>query len=231
VICIAHRGASGYEPENTLLAIRRALELGAEWLEIDVYCVERTLIVIHDDTLERSTNGKGAVMSSTLRYLRSLDAGKGEPIPLLEEVCALIGPNVGLNVELKGPETAEPVAAFFQKKFSAGWPSEQILISSFDISALKLAKEKNAKLRIGTLKRKGDLAQILEATKLGAYSVNTSLEFVNESFIEAAHAANLKVFVYTVNEESDIERMRAWKVDGVFSDFPDRVLTTRTVPC
>ena len=75
-IYFAHRGASGYEPENTLIAIRKALEMGAKWIEIDVYAVENELVVIHDERLERTTNGKGLITNSSLDYLRSLDAGK-----------------------------------------------------------------------------------------------------------------------------------------------------------
>ncbi|HWB60056.1 MAG TPA: glycerophosphodiester phosphodiesterase family protein, partial [Chthoniobacteraceae bacterium] len=85
-LCIGHRGAKGLEPENTLRSIRRALDLGVDGVEIDAWFVDGEVIVIHDDTLERTTNGHGLVQEQTFDYLRSLDAGKGEKIPTLREV-------------------------------------------------------------------------------------------------------------------------------------------------
>ena len=225
MICLAHRGASGHKPENTLGAIARALELGAKWIEIDVYSVEDQLVVIHDDKLERTTSGHGYVMESTLQYLKSLDAGEGEQIPFLEEVFQLVSRKAGINIELKGPETAEPVVAFLTKQFSLGWTSEDVLISSFDISELVRAKRLAPDLRIGPLMREISMEGIELAKQLGAYSVNASMEHMQEHLVKQAHVRGLKVFAYTVNSPEDIQRMRAWGVDGVFSDFPERVLT------
>ena len=87
-ICFAHRGASGHEPENTLLAIEKALSMGAPWIEIDVFCVEGELVVIHDERLEYTTSGRGYVTEKTLAHLRTLDAGKGQRIPLLRAELA-----------------------------------------------------------------------------------------------------------------------------------------------
>src|SRR5579884_3789243 len=85
-LCIGHRGARGHEPENTVRSVRRALELGADGIEIDVYFVDGELIVIHDPTLDRTTNGRGRIVRKTFAQLRSLDAGKGERIPTLREI-------------------------------------------------------------------------------------------------------------------------------------------------
>jgi len=90
VICFAHRGASGHEPENTLIAMEKAISMGVDWIELDVRVVDDELIVIHDDRLERTTNGTGCVHEHSLEYLRSLDAGKGQRIPLLRETFDLI---------------------------------------------------------------------------------------------------------------------------------------------
>jgi glycerophosphoryl diester phosphodiesterase len=103
-ICFAHRGASGHEPENTLAAAVKAVDLGAHWIEVDVYALKTELIVIHDDRIERTTNGAGYVMEKTLDYLQSLDAGKGQRIPTLREVFDAVDRRSGINVELKGSE-------------------------------------------------------------------------------------------------------------------------------
>ena len=122
LICFAHRGASGHEPENTLLSIQMALSLGAQWIEIDVHAAEGELVVIHDKRLERTTDGRGYVAEQSLEYLRSLDAGKGERIPLLREVFDLVGRRAGINIELKGHGTATPAVSFIDEYVKPhGW--------------------------------------------------------------------------------------------------------------
>ena len=111
IIKVGHRGAMGYEPENTLRSFKKALELGVDMIEFDVYvCKSGELVVIQDDTLERTTNGKGLVIEKTLAELKELDAGKEEKIPTLEEIMDLADKKVKINVELKGNNTAEPVS-------------------------------------------------------------------------------------------------------------------------
>src|SRR5215468_1025511 len=107
---IGHRGAAGLEPENTLRSFARAIEIGVDAIELDVYCVDDHLVVIHDDTLERTTNGRGDVMAHSFAALRRLDAGHGERIPTLDEVLAQMPAHFTVNVELKGKATAAPVA-------------------------------------------------------------------------------------------------------------------------
>ena len=99
---IGHRGASGYEPENTLRSFEKALELGCSWIELDVHVVGDQLVVIHDDDLSRTTDGFGLVSTSSFNYLRSLNAGKGEQVPILQEVLDLVGQRCRVNIELKG---------------------------------------------------------------------------------------------------------------------------------
>ena len=120
MICIGHRGACGYAPENTLAAFELAITMGCPWLELDVYAVEGELLVIHDDTLERTTNGKGQVMQTPLATLRSLDAGNGQQIPTLKEVIELVDHRAGINIELKGPHTAAPVCQLLHDYLAQG---------------------------------------------------------------------------------------------------------------
>lgn len=224
MICIGHRGAMGHAPENTLASVEKAIALGAPWVEIDVYHVDGHLMVIHDDRLERTTNGSGYVTGQSYAYLRSLDAGNGEKIPTLDEVFDLVGRRAGINVELKGPGTARPVMELIAERLRQGWSREEILISSFNHRELRIARTIDPGIRIGALIVGLPLANAAFASELGAYSVHPSLEFVDREFVEDAHARGLKVFVFTVNHPEDIARMAALGVDGVFTNYPGRVL-------
>ena len=230
MICIGHRGAMGYEPENTLRSIRKALAFGAPWVEIDVYHVDGHLVVIHDDRLERTTNGSGYVTERSYNYLRSLDAGKGEAIPTLDEVFDCVGGRAGINIELKGPGTASPVADLVGQRVRQGWRYDQILVSSFDHRALKMVKSLDPAIRIGALIVGLPLSNAAFAAELGAWSVNPSLEFIDQEFVDDAHARGLKVLVFTVDHPEDIARMAALGVDGVFTNYPDRMLAAAGRP-
>lgn len=224
MLCIGHRGARGHAPENTLLSMEKALELGATWIELDVYEVEGHLVVIHDKTLERTTNGMGYVPDQTLAYLRSLDAGRGQKIPILDEVFDLIQGKAGINIELKGPDTAEPVVAFIEKYRLKGWTDEEILVSSFDHEKLKRIKTLDNCIRIGPLISEIPAGYAAFAEEMRAFSVHVSLKHINRVFVKDAHSRNLKVYVYTVNHPGDIRKMRSLGIDGVFTDYPDRVV-------
>lgn len=221
--CFGHRGACGYAPENTLSSFALAQKLGCRWVELDVYWVGGELLVIHDDTLERTTNGTGEVVGRELAYLRSLDAGDGQKIPTLEEVSALLGHHTGINIELKGPATAAPVSAFIQQCLSRGWRRDHFLISSFNHGQLAEFRRLDGIQKIGCLFHKKTDDMVGRCIGLDAYSINISIELANPQLVSQAHAAGLKVYVYTVNELMDIDRMLALNVDGVFSDYPDRI--------
>ena len=129
VLCIGHRGAKGYMPENTLPSFQYAMDLGCDWLELDVYSVEDELLVIHDKRVDRTTDGHGLIEELKLDYLRSLDAGNGAKIPTLTEVLDLVNGKCGINVELKGRNTALPVSELLS---NYAWSAEKVLLSSFD---------------------------------------------------------------------------------------------------
>jgi glycerophosphoryl diester phosphodiesterase len=219
-ICIGHRGASGYEPENTLISFEKAINMGCPWIELDVYSLAGELLVIHDDSVERTTNGKGDVMDSTLTYLRGLDAGKKQQIPTLSEVVALVDKRCAINIELKGPDTAEPVSAYLNTLCSNGWEEDLFLLSSF--SHRELAKA-DSRFRRGALFHKRVPDYFQRTDDLKAYSINLPIKLAEQRLVDAAHRHGLKVFVYTVNKPADIKRMVDMGVDGVFCDYPDRV--------
>jgi glycerophosphoryl diester phosphodiesterase len=224
MLCIGHRGAKGHLPENTLPSFELAVEMGCDGIELDVYAVQGELIVIHDKDLERTTNGAGKVMDQPLTYLRSLDAGNGEQIPTLREVLELIDRRCRVNVELKGPGTALPASRLLGEFCSKGWHADDFLVSSFDHAELGGADPKYPRgVLFGRLPR--NLFQ--RAKDLGAWSVNFDRRTVTAPLIEDVHEQGYQALTYTVNEESDIRQMIDCGVDGMFSDFPDRVLAIR----
>ena len=222
---IGHRGACGYEPENTLRSFERAMELNADMVELDVHrCRSGELVVIHDNRVDRTTDGRGYVSEMDLADLRSLDAGKGERIPLLTEVLDLIGGRIAVNIELKGEGTARPVFELIEHYVKdENWSHDDFMVSSFNHYELLEFARLQPEIRIGALTEGIPLGYAEFAERLGAYSVNVGLEFVNRNFVDDIHRRGMKVFVYTVNEKEDIERMRSLGVDGVFSNYPDRL--------
>jgi len=224
MLCIGHRGAMGHAPENTLKSVAKALELGAPWFEIDVYYVDGHLVVMHDSRLERTTNGKGHIFDKTFSFLRTLDAGQGEKIPTLEEVLDLTAARAGINIELKGPGTAEPVTKLIRKHLDKNWDINKFLVSSFRHSEIAEVKRLDRRIRTGALIARRYLDNAAFAQKLGAFSVHQSIRHISAEFVADAHQRKLRVFVYTVNCPEDLARMQALGIDGVFTDYPDRVL-------
>jgi glycerophosphoryl diester phosphodiesterase len=225
LFCFGHRGARGHEPENTVRSVRKALELGADGIEVDVHFADGNLVVIHDDTLARTTNGRGRVAKKSFAYLRSLDAGSGERIPTLAEIFAAVNRRAIINVELKGPHTAAPVAALIAEYVNRhGWSFDDFLVSSFDHARIREAKQRCPDIRIGALIMKAPrgLAKFAEAS--GAWSLHVDKHGVTPELVADAHERELKVFVFTVNQPREIARMKTLGVDGVFTDFPERVV-------
>jgi len=225
VLRIGHRGAMGYEPENTLRSFRRALGMDCHMVELDVHrCRTGELVVIHDDTLERTTNGTGPVREKTLAELRTLDAGKGEKIPLLEEVLDAIREKAGVNVELKGPGTARPLAHLIERlRREKGWRNEAFLVSSFDYDELSAFRKLDPEIPIGILFKEVPVGLFEFARYIRALSFNPLFRIVDNGLVDAAHRDGIKVLVWTVNEPEDIDRMKSLGVDGICSNYPDRI--------
>lgn len=223
-IKIGHRGAMGYEPENTLASFQKAIELDADMVELDVYlCGTGELVVIHDDTVNRTTNGKGSVFQMTLAELKKLDAGRGETIPMFEEVVDLVDRRVAINVELKGISTAKPVAGLIQQYKAKGWDENLFLVSSFDGEELREFRRYSPNTKIGILfkKRPNDLFDFVE--EVAAYSIHIPLKKFSADLMNEARQRGLKVFVWTADSPADIRRLVDVGVDGIFSNFPDRL--------
>ena len=220
---IGHRGAAGLEPENTLRSFARAIDIGVDAIELDVYCVDGELVVIHDDTLERTTNGRGDVMASSFGALRRLDAGHGERIPTLAEVLQLAQSRVLVNIELKGAGTAAPVAACI-----AAHPRVDVLVSSFDHGELERFRTIDPHTRVAPLFHRTVTRMFDIARSLQAWSVNLSERLATAERLRAIADNGYRVLVYTVNEPALGERLKADGADGIFTDFPNRMLNLRS---
>ena len=226
MLCIGHRGAMGHEPENTLRSIRKALALGVDAVEIDVHNVENSLVVIHDRDLSRTTNGTGYLEQQNLPYLRSLDAGKGEKIPLLQEVLETINRQAMINIELKGHNTAKPVANLIQEYIQRGWSYQDFVVSSFNHYELNQFRSICPTVKIGLLIYGIPWGYLNIAQQLEASIVIASLDFVTQELITSVHQQDLPVWVYTVNQPDDIRLMRKLQVDGIFTNYPERVVSS-----
>ena len=239
--CFAHRGARAYAPENTLLAFALAYDLGADGIECDVQrSRDGRLVIIHDDLVDRTTDGTGAVASMSFRELSTLDAGVfpriPQRIPTLQETLDLARERNGLiNIEIKGgsveasigiARAVEPVLLALGDAFR-----RKVLVSSFDHPALTLLKERLPWLRIATLFDKDWRHQdvVTAARKLQAEAIHPAAVLVDPALIRRAHDAGLQVNVWTVNAPHDIRQLVAWGVDGIFTDYPERVLIARSL--
>lgn len=217
---IAHRGASALAPENTLAAIERAIARGAAWVEVDVQACADGLVVIHDDTLERTTDGHGPVARQTVAALRALDAGHGERIPLPQEVLALCRGRCALNLELKGPGVAPRLLPLLRDALAGGWSAEALLCSSFDWPQLETLRAALPGLALGVLCEQVDASALAMARRVGARVIACALEHADADAVAAAHGAGCALWVFTVNDADTAARLAALGVDGIFSDLP-----------
>mgnify|MGYP001161650716 FL=1 len=225
-LVIGHRGAAGLAPENTLPSFRKALDLGCRAIELDVHAVRDAedttqLMVIHDDTVQRTTNGKGLVSDHTFEQLTKLDAGDGNPIPRLAEVTALVAQHFAdahplINIELKGKETAAPTARFLQAH-----PELAVLVSSFNHRELAAFRALDETTPIAPLFERARASMLDTASALGASCVNVSQRMVKPGLIEQCNDAGFPVLAYTVNQQHEAQRLKALGVGGVFTDRPD----------
>ncbi len=240
---IGHRGAAGLAPENTLLSFRTALELGCPMLELDVYRLAGAapaLCVIHDETLDRTTNRSGPVAELSAELLTRIDAGQGQAIPTLHQVIELLNdfrphPQGGgplLNIELKGPETAAPVAATLRQH-----PDLAALVSSFDHSQLTDFRRLDSTTPVAPLYSRWRKNWPSTAAQLGAAAVNLAVRIARPERIRAIAAEGYNVFVYTVNDPATARQLHDAGASGIFTDRPDLMqrwlgaTAARSAPC
>ncbi|MGL5054981.1 MAG: glycerophosphodiester phosphodiesterase [Fusobacteriaceae bacterium] len=228
----AHRGASGYAPENTISAFKKAIEMGAQGIELDVqFSKDGVVMVMHDDTLDRTTNGLGRLENYTLEELKRLDAGfwfsskyKDEKIPTLEEVIEILPKKFKLNIEFKpDKKNAKKIAEEVYKILKKFNYSENVILSSFYHETLKYYRELDKNIQMGMLFEFDmiDICLYAKNSGINPVSLNIAKEFVDEKFISEAHANNLKVAVYTVNKIKKLRELSEIGADEIFCNYPD----------
>lgn len=237
--CIAHRGFSGRCPENTLASFRAAIEVQADMIELDVtLTADDEVVVIHDETLERTTDGRGPVREQHWGELATLDAGSwlapsfaGERIPTLAQVLELTRGRTLLNIEVKEEVVTDRIEGGIVERVIqrvlAAEMSDQVILSSFDPRAVAQAQAiepeiERASLFNLVLHRGRRPTEVME--EVGAVVFSASLKQASAAMVADAHASGRLVTVYTVNHEPDMQRMIDLGVDGMFTDHPDVLL-------
>ena len=225
VLVIGHRGARGHVAENTLASIEKAMELRVDGVEIDVFrCATGELVVFHDKTLEKLTDGVGYIEQMTLDSIKQFRVLGKEPIPTLNEVMDLIDGKIQLNIELKGTQTAiltsELLVLYFKE---SNWKSEDIFISSFDWNELDIFYEVNKEVAIAVLTEDNPLDAIPIGQRLSAFAINPNFKSLTQKNIKKIQDAGFKVYPWTVNEPEDIKKMIEIGVDAVITDYPERI--------
>jgi glycerophosphoryl diester phosphodiesterase len=216
----AHRGASAVEPENTLRAFRRALELGVDGFELDVQVTaDRIPVVLHDRSLQRTTDRDGAVDLLTLEELRRADAGQGERIPTLAEVLQLAGDAVHLDIEVKQGGIEPEVLGVL-----AGFPGARWAISSFDWTSLQRVRALSTTAELWVLAVSVSPAVLATAADLRATAVSLAAESYTEATAAELKAASLHAVVWTINDLTEARRVRDLGAFGLCTDDPESIL-------
>ena len=224
-LVIGHRGAMGHETENILASIQKAMDLGVDMIEIDVFKIKSgETVVFHDKEVERLTDSIGNIEDYNFEDLQKLTLIGNHKIPTLQDVLNLIDKKVQLNIELKGANTADRVNFIMNYYIKEkGWPMDKFIISSFRWDELKTMRTLNAEVPIAILisgdpLKALDIAQELEAVAINPYFEDLTLENVNE-----IKKAGFKIYPWTVNEPEEIEAVERLGVDGIITNYPERI--------
>ena len=224
-LVIGHRGAMGHETENTLASVQKALDLGVDMIEIDVFKISSgEVVVFHDERVDRLANAGGNIEEYNIADLRQLILDGGHKIPMLQEVLRLINNQVVLNIELKGDDTADKVnhiVNYYIEK--EGWSLENFVISSFKWDELRTMREKNKDIQIAVLTEDDPMEAMQVAKELNAVAINPYFKQLTQENTAAIQAAGFKVYTWRVNEPADIQKMMEFGVDGIITNFPERV--------
>lgn len=217
---IGHRGAAGHAPENTLAAVRKGIDLGVDFVEIDLRrTADGALVALHDGTINRTTDGRGRVDVLSLAKLRAFDAGKGERVPTLEEVLQAAGGRTGVMIEIKVPGLAGPTLQTV-RNFQFRSP---VIYASFlhhELGEFR-ALDPDAALMLLFDKLPKDPVSYAAAYRPGY--VGLRHDRASRGLVEAFHKEHMLIWVYTPNTVADIARALSAGVDGVISDYPERI--------
>lgn len=220
---IGHRGAAGYEVENTKRSIKKALELRVDMVELDVRrCASGELVVFHDARVDRITYGHGAIKKMTLAEIKNLRTWDEQQILTLPEALDFIGGRCWVNLDIKCQGVAGQLVEIIHNSVATKkWRLRQFLISSFNHRELLRIKTLEKELKIGLLYNRWVRSVLRRATRMSAYSVHFNFNYIKRTTVELLRDRGIKSFVWTVNDETSARRAYSLGVDGIISDYPD----------
>ena len=224
-LVIGHRGAMGHETENTLASVKKALELGVDMIEIDVFKIKSgEIVVFHDQTVDRLANATGNIEDFDILDVKQMVLDGNHSIPLLQEVIRALDDNVRLNIELKGAGTSDRVN-FIVKAImkERGWDLDKFLISSFNWDELKSMREHNNDIPIAVLTEDNPLDAMKIAQELKAEAINPNFKDLDAETVKKIKAEGFKIYTWTVNEPKDIDLMESYGVEGIITNYPERI--------
>lgn len=225
MLSIAHRGASGHAPENTLSAFQKAIDLKADMIELDVRrCKSGELVVIHDALLNRVTNGKGKVRQKTLAELQSLTVFETEKIPTLEEVLQFVNKSIPIDINVKDSlatyQTADVIQTYVQEY---GWKPQQLLLSTTNYLRLYKAKKRYPKLAIAPMVFFWPALMAMALALLKPAVLKFPKRMITFDIMKFAKYWHIPVYIWTVNKKEEIGQLRRMGVDGVITNYPEIV--------
>jgi len=231
---IAHRGASKISPENTMIAFRRAIEVGADAIETDVQLTkDGHLVLIHDERVNRTTNGTGWVKDYTLQQLRQLDTGswfsktyQGEKIPTIDEFFDLIRPtNMWINVEMKNGLVNYPgIEEKLIRKIREYQLTPRVVVSSFNHYSLLKFRHLAPDMNTAVLYMSAILEPWAYAKRIGANGIHPYKDLVTKRLIDQAHQFGMTVCPFTIDDQKEMKELINLGVDGIMSNVPDRLI-------
>ena len=217
---VGHKGAAGYAPENTILSFQKAIELGCDRAELDVHISkDKEVIVIHDEIVDRISDGKGKVSDMTLAEIKKLNCSEGQKISTLQEVIDFCKGKIDLQIELKGKNTSQSVGELIIKNNIL----DSALVTSFEVDFLREIKKINHNIKTGLLLRKINEGLWSLTKELSLEYICPKSTIVTKELVEEVHKLNLKVYAYHVNDKETWYKMDKLGVDDIGTDFPDLV--------
>lgn len=227
ILRIGHRGSKGYVAENTLESINHAILLGVDGIEIDVFkCLSGELVLSHENNLKRLTGKSGQLEKLTLGELKKfLVVGKYK-IPTLTDVLKTIETPLFVNIELKGLNTAQATSKIITNlSKSTSWRLENFIISSFNWNELEQFRSIDKNTPVGVLLSNSmSINEAIEfGKKINAQAIHPNFKLLNEKTVKKIKNNGFKIYTWTVNSKDDINCMKKFKVDGIISDFPDKI--------
>ena len=224
---IGHRGACGYVPENTIESIEKAIALGVDGVEIDIFkCKSGELVLFHDQTLNNLVGRSERIEELTLEELNECLIMNKYSIPTLKKVLETVKPPLFINIELKGSDTALPTSdLIYDFTLKKKWQESSFIVSSFKWLELAKLRQLNTTIPIGILvDRRKTINEAIEfANKINAYAIHPYYKMLNKKNVQKIKNNCFKVFTWTVNNKAEIDNIKKFNVDGIISSYPDRI--------